>query len=107
MPEPTTAATALSSALAMLEQIVLTRPEGEALQSIIANGPLLIPQAKAPGFVGVSRSAWFHLRSLGELPPPIDIPRVGLCWRKQDLETWVARMKPQKRTRQRSRQRSG
>jgi hypothetical protein len=60
---------------------------------------LLLTQEEAWGFLGVSRSAWFRLRSADKLPAPVEIPGVGQRWRRRDLEGFVAKLRPSRRRR--------
>ena len=59
--------------------------------------PLLLTQEQAWRYVGLRRSAWYELRSAGELPDGIEIPGAGLRWRRSDLERWVEKLKPGRR----------
>jgi predicted DNA-binding transcriptional regulator AlpA len=58
--------------------------------------PLLLDQERAWQFLGVSRSRWYRLRSMGELPRPVRVPGGGVFWRRADLERYVARMRPER-----------
>jgi predicted DNA-binding transcriptional regulator AlpA len=58
--------------------------------------PQLLDQADAWRYCGLSRSAWFRLRSADQLPGPVNIDRSGLRWRKADLDKWLARLKPKR-----------
>jgi predicted DNA-binding transcriptional regulator AlpA len=55
--------------------------------------PLLLPQPAAWIYLGLSRSAWFRLKSANKLPRPVSVPGVGPHWRRSDLEDWVSRLR--------------
>jgi predicted DNA-binding transcriptional regulator AlpA len=59
--------------------------------------PLLVGQPWR--YLGLSRSAWYRLLSSGQAPPPVPLPGSRPRWRRADLDSWVARLKPTGRRR--------
>jgi predicted DNA-binding transcriptional regulator AlpA len=47
--------------------------------------------------VGLSRSAWFRLRSAGACPAPVSLPGSHPRWRVADLQRWVNNLRPARR----------
>ena len=64
--------------------------------------PLLLPQAESYEYIGIPRSSWYRLRAAGLLPLPVNVPGSGLMWRTADLDAWVARLKPERKSRRRN-----
>lgn len=60
---------------------------------------LLIPQKDVPGFLGISRSAFFRVKSQAGFPRPVSIPG-EVAYRAADLAAWAARL-PAKRAQRR------
>jgi predicted DNA-binding transcriptional regulator AlpA len=58
--------------------------------------PQSMSQPAAWKYIGVSRSAWFRLKSAGLLPKPIALAGAGDRWRRKDLDAWLDRMKPRR-----------
>jgi predicted DNA-binding transcriptional regulator AlpA len=56
--------------------------------------PLLLSQLAAIKYVGLSRSAWYRLRSVGKLPRPVSVPGCGPHWRRADLDRWAENVRP-------------
>jgi predicted DNA-binding transcriptional regulator AlpA len=71
-------------------------PESIATAAPPDSVPLLLPQPAAWTFLGVSRSAWFRLRSAGKLPVPVSVPGAGLHWRSADLRRWAENLRPRR-----------
>jgi predicted DNA-binding transcriptional regulator AlpA len=55
--------------------------------------PLLLNQLAAIQYLGLSRSAWYRLRSAEKLPKPVSVPSCGPHWRRADLDKWVKRLR--------------
>lgn len=55
---------------------------------------LLLDQRGAWQLLGVSRSAFFRLKSAGLLPKPVRVEGVGVRYRRADLERWTEKLKP-------------
>ena len=55
--------------------------------------PQLLTQDQAFKYVGLSRSAWFRLKSMGELPAPVNVEGSDVRYRRTDLDRWIARLK--------------
>lgn len=64
-------------------------------QAVAAAGskPLLLSQAEAITFTGLSRSAFFRLKSAGKLPKPVKLDGTEVLYRRADLEKWAERLK--------------
>ncbi len=59
-----------------------------------ASPGLLLSQSEAWNYLGLSRSAWYRLRSAGKVPLPVSVFGAGPHWRRADLDNWVSRLKP-------------
>lgn len=59
--------------------------------------PQTFDQPGAIAYVGVSRSAWFRLKSAGKVPAPIHIDGTGERWRRKDLDQWIERLKARRK----------
>jgi|GEM_PF-3576961 len=70
-----------------------------ATAAAMVTAPQLLDQGDAWHYCGLSRSGWFRLRSAGEIPAPVDVPGVGLRWRRTDLDKWLTRLKPRRNSR--------
>jgi predicted DNA-binding transcriptional regulator AlpA len=46
-----------------------------------------------PAFLGVSRTAFYRLKSQAGFPRPVTLPGAELSYRRADLEAWVARLR--------------
>ncbi|WP_439621803.1 helix-turn-helix transcriptional regulator [Gemmata sp.] len=55
--------------------------------------PLLVPQARAWNFLGLSRSAFYRLKGTAGFPREVSVPGAGPCFRRSDLEKWAAGLK--------------
>jgi predicted DNA-binding transcriptional regulator AlpA len=78
---------------ATLERLGQAGGNGQAAKPV---GELL-SQPQSWAFVGVTRSVWFRLRAEGKLPPPVGSATGNPRWRRSDLQSWVARLKPASR----------
>lgn len=68
-----------------------------AVRESVGPLPQLFDQPGAMKYVGLARSTWFRLRSMGEIPEPVSVPGTGPRWRRADLDAWLARLKPARR----------
>ena len=59
--------------------------------------PLLLTTRQAWQHLGVSRAAFFRLRSADLIPAPVHVPGSGLRYRRADLERWAEKLKPARR----------
>jgi predicted DNA-binding transcriptional regulator AlpA len=55
--------------------------------------PLLLSQPRAWRFLGVSRTAWFRLKSEPGFPKPVRV-NGSLYWRTSELSKWAERLRP-------------
>ena len=69
----------------------------QAVREKAAAPPILLSNDEAAKFVGVSRAAWFRLRSADEVPAAVNVPGVGPKFRRADLEKWAAGLKHRRR----------
>ncbi|MFO0821633.1 MAG: hypothetical protein U0792_00575 [Gemmataceae bacterium] len=58
--------------------------------------PQSLSQPQAWAYLGLSRSAWFRLKSAGLLPKPITLAGAGDRWRKRDLDDWLVKQRPRR-----------
>jgi predicted DNA-binding transcriptional regulator AlpA len=73
-----------------------TGPDAAAKVLTQAVVPLLLDQAGAIAYLGVSRSAWYRLRAADKkLPRPVSLPGAGTgpLWRRADLEKYTASLR--------------
>jgi predicted DNA-binding transcriptional regulator AlpA len=89
-------------------------PDLDALADAIAarlserlEPPAMLDQVAAYRYAGLSRSAWFRLRSAGRTPAPVDAGDGVLRWRRADLDHWVERMRPNRARRSKGRSTGG
>jgi len=77
----------------------------EFLAGILAarGAPLFIAQEAAPGFLGVSRAAFFRLKASKALPLPVVIQGTEVKYRRSDLERWATKLKSDTRSKRRAR----
>lgn len=59
--------------------------------------PLLLTTQQAWEFLGLSRAAFFRLRSSDAIPKPVAVDGVGRRYRRSDLERFAAALKPARR----------
>ncbi len=59
--------------------------------------PLLLTTQQAWEFLGLSRAAFFRLRSSDVIPKPVAVEGVGRRYRRIDLERFAAALKPSRR----------
>jgi hypothetical protein len=55
--------------------------------------PVLLPQAKVWGYLGISRSAFFRAKGTTGFPRAVSVPGSGPHYRRTDLDSWAARLK--------------
>ncbi len=82
-----------SSALAAL----VTAVKDAVAEAISKPLPLTFNQPDAIAYVGISRSAWFRLKSAGLLPPSIRLEGCAECWRRADLNKFIEQQKGKRR----------
>ena len=67
---------------------------GTLIECVAMRPPsLLVTQEGAPAALGLSRRAFFRLKSRGALPAPVDLGDGELMYRRADLQAWVAKLR--------------
>lgn len=61
--------------------------------------PLLLTGPQAAAYLGVGLTTFERLTAAGELARPVSLPEGGKRWRRADLDRFVGRLKPARRTR--------
>lgn len=56
--------------------------------------PALMYIRDVAAYLGKSPAQVYKMRERGQLPPPLKQAGLGLCWRRADIEKWVAQLKP-------------
>lgn len=56
--------------------------------------PALLRQEDVPGYLGVSRSAFFRLKGATGFPREVRVEGAGVHYRRADLDAWVGRLRP-------------
>jgi predicted DNA-binding transcriptional regulator AlpA len=60
--------------------------------------PVLLSQPQAWAFCGLTRTAWFGLKSANALPAAVYLPTSSRpFWRRADLEAWIAKLPTSRR----------
>ncbi len=76
-----------------LSPVLLAKEIGSAVAEAIRPAGLLLTNAEAAVYTGLSETVWRTAKAKGELPKPVKVPgRTESMYRKSDLDAWVLRL---------------
>lgn len=71
-----------------------TAPTKPAATPPADDGPALLTCSQAAKLLGVSRTAYYHLRAEGKIPKPVALLAGHPRWRRTDLLRFVEKLRP-------------